>query len=195
MAVTDLPLGCDAFERNYSDSWTWGGHLQQQELASTNPALPLRRGCNASRFDCLVWFSGGMQFGTHICLCVEQTRRNPFTCNSAKLPRGQALHLKCTISYPCLLSMQHFWDINPEGEPQENGSGDPHTLCLPVVYSLSSSFFFFPVFTLVYPGVNWKVRVVTWEGASAFVSFYGVFIECWQGHKHACRAPRSGLRE
>lgn len=36
-------------------------------------------------------------------LSVEQTRINPFTRRPAKLPCRQALHLKCTISYPCLV--------------------------------------------------------------------------------------------
>lgn len=143
---SDLPLGCDVFERNYSDSWTWGRHLQQQELALTNPALPLRRGCNASRFDCLVWFGGGMQFGMHICLSVEQTHRNPFTCNSAKLACGQALHLKCTISYPCLLSMQHFWDINHEGNPRRMAVATPYTLPPCCLFSVLVFFFFLPCF-------------------------------------------------
>lgn len=46
-----------------------------------------------------------MQFGMHMRwnLSVEQTRINPFIRNAAKLPCGQALHLKCTISYPCLV--------------------------------------------------------------------------------------------
>lgn len=144
---SDLPLGCNVFERNYSDSWMWGGHLQQQELALTNPALPLRRRCNASCFDCVLWFSGGMQFGMHICLSVEQTHRNPFTCNSAKLPCGQALYLKCTISYPCLLcniSETSTLKATP-GEWQWR----PHTFCLPVVHSLFLFFFFF-LFSLLF---------------------------------------------
>lgn len=47
----------------------------------------------------------GMQFGMHMRwhLSVEQTRINPFIRNAAKLPCRQALHLKCTISYPCLV--------------------------------------------------------------------------------------------
>lgn len=54
------------------------------------------------------------------CTCVGfpmwSRHINPFTRISAKLPCRQALHLKCTISYPCLVWMQHFSNIKPEGK-------------------------------------------------------------------------------
>lgn len=83
-----------------------------------------------------------MQFGMHICLSVEQTRINPFTCNSAKPPCGQALHLKCTISYPCLLSMQHFWDIKPGGNTRRMAPATPYIVpcCSFSVFVLVSLF-------------------------------------------------------
>lgn len=144
-----------------------------------------------------------MQFGMHICLSVEQTRINPFTCNSAKPPCGQALHLKCTISYPCLLSMQHFWAIKPGGNTRRMAAATPYIVpcCSFSVFVLVSVslFPFIPVsslffLSLAYPVVNCKVWVVTWAGASAVVSLYGVFIVYWQEHKHACWASWSGLR-
>ncbi len=149
-----------------------------------------------------------MQFGTHIrwLFSVEQTRINPFTCNPAKLPCRQALHLKCTISYPCLVSMQHFWDIKPGGNTTEWQQG-PHTLCLLVVCltrSLSLSCFFLLSYLLwlfsSLSSLSWVElkRVSCHLDASAVVSLWrlhSLHYLFWQKHKHALGAAWSGLRE
>lgn len=112
-----------------------------------------------------------MQFGMHIhwLLSVEQTHINPFTCNPAKLPCRQALHLKCTISYPCLVSMQHFWDIKPGGNTRRMAAATPYILppcCLFSVLSLSlarsSLLFIFPlpISCLTCPEMSWRVWAV-----------------------------------
>lgn len=148
-------------------------------------------------------------------LSVEQTRINPFTCNPARLPRRQALHLKCTISYPCLVWMQHFWDSKPGGNTRRMAAATPYIV---PPYSLSWSpslsrfsllFLFSLLFSLslVYPEMNWKVWVDTWRvvvvvvggwDASAVVSVWRLHSPqyvFWQECKHAPRASWSGLRE
>lgn len=70
-------------------------------------------------------------------LSVEQTRINPFTCNPAKLPCRQALHLKCTISYPCLVWMQHFWDIKPGGNTRRMAAATPYIVPPCCLFSVS----------------------------------------------------------
>lgn len=148
-----------------------------------------------------------MQVGMHICWLpsVEQTHLNPFTCNSAKLPCGQALHLKCTISYPCLVSMQHFSDIKPGGDTRRMAAATPYIVpscCFFTVFILVSVSFF-PFYSSSSPFISPLLYILRWiekcESSPGRVRLqlclYGGLIVYWQEHKHACRAPWSGLRE
>lgn len=80
-----------------------GGEAQIRPLSS--PAMLLRWKTEHVRFVFSLQVRRGMQFGMHMLwlLSVRQTRINPFIRSPAKLPCRQALHLKCTISYPCLV--------------------------------------------------------------------------------------------
>lgn len=150
-------------------------------------------------------------------LSAEQTRINPFTRNPAKLPCRQALHLKCTISYPCLVWMQHFWNIRPGGNTHRKAaatpyivpprcfspscslsSPPPHPLSLPFILIFASFFCFF------LPILRWTVSRHLEEGergwgASVVVpswSLHSLQYVFWQQYKHALpEFPRSGLRE
>lgn len=158
--------------------------------------MPLRGRHNASclivRFCLSVKLRRGMQFGMYMCwlLSVEQTRINPFIRNPAKLPCRQALHLKCTISYPCLVWMQHFWNIKPGGNTRRMAAATPY-IVPPCLFSalvlVSVSLFpfhsyFLSLFFLswYYPEMNWKVWVVAWRGDEVRLQLclYGGFIHC-----------------
>lgn len=155
-----------------------------------------------------------MQFGMHIrwLLSVEQTRINPFTCNPAKLPCRQALHFKCTISYPCLVWMQHFWDIRPGGNARRMAAATPYIVppcCLELFVVSVVVFPFILIFSpfslfLIHPEMNCKCESSLWGGrdggwgASAVVSLWRLHslqYVFWQEHKHAPWASWSGLRE
>lgn len=185
------------------DPFTWGWCLQQHRLA---PVKHGNGGYNASALIALFWplCLTQKRFGMHIhwLLSVEQTRINPFTCNPAKLPCRQALHLKCTISYPCLVWMRHFWDINPRGNTRRMAAATPYIEPPCCLFSVSASvcvslFPFILIASAFYslPFISWDElesvsRRSGWGRAGSSQQYL-----FWQEHKHAPWASWSGLRE
>ena len=161
-----LMIAATPLRRIREDSLTWGWCLQWHHLTLVAPSEAFERRAQCVLFDCFVSpkLRRGVRFGMHVrwLFSAEQTRINPFTCNPAKLPCGQALHSKCTISYPCLVSMQHFWDIEPGGNTQRMASATPHsTSSLFILRLLSRSplLFLFPLhFSLSF------LSILRWTG-------------------------------
>lgn len=100
------------------------------------------------------------------CTCVGfslwSRHTNPFTRNAAKLPCRQALHLKCTISYPCLVWMQHFSNIKPEGNTQRMASS---TQCIVPPCCLFSALVSVFLFILIFSLLLMFVCILRWNGS------------------------------
>lgn len=123
------------------------------------------------------------------CTCVGfpmwSRHINPFTRISAKLPCRQALHLKCTISYPFLVWMQHFSNIKPEGSTQRMASS---TQCIVprccLFFVLASVFPFILIFLLIFSLyiLRWteSCELSPWGGGEVHVQscLYWGFVHC-----------------
>lgn len=159
--------------KNY-DCSTRGGSTQQRHLLLIKPNNTFESRIQGPSFDCYVSpLSNSKSVSSLACTCVGfslwSRHINPFTRNPAKLPCRQALHLKCTISYPCLVWMQHFSNIKPEGSTQRMAPSTQHIVppcCffrLPVLSYCVSAFL-----VLVYPEMKWKLWVVALRRGGSF---------------------------
>lgn len=166
-------------------------------LASlSNPALVLKWESESSVFS----FGSLTPFGMHMhwLLTVKQRHVNPFTRNPAKLPCRQALHFKCTISYPCLVWMQHFWNIKPRGNTGRMTAAKPRRRTSSILLPTRRLLFLFCLFSLsisfIFPdeqGRHRKVHLQLYLCGGFFPPpLQNVF---WQARKHP--SIQSGLSE